>query len=166
MAYWSYAVTKTLFYRLSVVQIRIPPLRERREDIQVLARHFVEKYSKQITRRVTKISPEAELLLNNYNWPGNVRELRNTIERAMILGSGDVITAGQLPEQVVANGHRNTQPAPLYQVPGNGLTLADLEKQMVEQALEITSGNQVRAARLLGIRRDAFRNRMKKYGLL
>ena len=155
-----------LFYRLSGIQIHVPPLRERREDIPLLACHFVEKYANEMRRPVPTISPEALLLLTNYSWPGNVRELRNTIERALILGQGDVIEAEQLPKEVTATALAEPEPELSFHIPQTGLRLTDLEKKLVEEALELAEGNQVQAARLLGISRDAFRNRLKKHGLL
>ena len=155
-----------LFYRLSGIQIHVPPLRERREDIPLLACHFVEKYANEMRRPVPTIAPEALLLLTNYSWPGNVRELRNTIERALILGQGDVIEAEQLPKEVTATALAEPEPELSFHIPQTGLRLTDLEKKLVEEALELAEGNQVQAARLLGISRDAFRNRLKKHGLL
>jgi DNA-binding NtrC family response regulator len=155
-----------LFYRLSGIEIHVPPLRERKEDISLLARHFVEKYARELRRPVPVIAPEALLLLTNYSWPGNVRELRNTIERAVILGHGNVITPEQLPKEFAAMALSEPQPAASFHIPQAGLRLADLEKKLVEEALQLSDGNQVHAARLLGISRDAFRNRLKKHGLL
>ena len=155
-----------LFYRLSVVQIQIPPLRERVEDIPLLAKYFVEKYSAQFKRRVTKISPEAELLLRNYAWPGNVRELRNAMERAVLLGNGETITADNLSGEIALGPIKKDEEPLFLEMPESGLSLSNLESQLVKQALELAQGNQVRAARLLGISRDAFRNRLKKFGLL
>jgi DNA-binding NtrC family response regulator len=155
-----------LFYRLSAIQVRVPALRERKEDIPLLARYFVEKYARELRRPVPALSPEAELLLTKYNWPGNVRELRNSIERAVILGQGTTITPEQLPKELTASMEREPNPSLSIQIPETGVRLTDLEKKLVEQALVLAEGNQVRAARLLGISRDAFRNRMKKHGLL
>ncbi len=160
------AFREDLYYRLKVVPIVIPPLRERPEDILPLARYFVDRYNREFRRKVTRISPEAEALLLNYPWPGNVRELRNAIERAMILGSGDVITPDLLPKEIVAGPQTRDEEPLAFQVPRGGVSLRALEKELVKQALELAGGNQVRAARLLGISRDAFRNRMKKYGML
>jgi two-component system NtrC family response regulator len=155
-----------LFYRLSGIQIHVPPLRERKDDIPLLVRHFVEKYASELRRPVPVIAPEALLLLTNYSWPGNVRELRNTIERAVILGHGNVITAEQLPKEVTATSIAESRPEEAFHIPQTGLRLTDLEKKLVEEALDLAEGNQVQAARLLGISRDAFRNRLKKHGLL
>lgn len=155
-----------LFYRLSVVQIQVPSLRERAEDIPLLTAHFMEKCAREIGRGVTKISPEAERLLASYTWPGNIRELRNAIERAIIFASGDTITPDHLSKEIAGKARKDC-PKPLsFQIPEDGLSLQLVEKQLVGQALALASGNQVRAARLLGISRDAFRNRLKKHGML
>jgi transcriptional regulator with PAS, ATPase and Fis domain len=155
-----------LFYRLCAIQIQVPSLRDRKEDIPLLARHFIEKYARELRRPVPVISPEAEELLTSYHWPGNVRELRNTIERAVILGHGDTITTEQLPKEMTEGRGTVPEPTLAIRIPETGLRLIDLEKTLVEQALALTEGNQVKAAHLLGISRDAFRNRMKKHGLL
>lgn len=155
-----------LYYRLKVFPISIPPLRERPEDILPLAEWFTDRYNREFRRGVTRISPEAEALLVDYRWPGNVRELRNAIERAMILGSGEVIMPEQLPREIMAELQRGVVDATPIQIPRGGVPLKALEKELVKQALEQARGNQVRAARLLDISRDALRNRMKKYGML
>ena len=155
-----------LYYRLKVFPIVIPPLRERPEDILPLAKYFMDRYNREFRRHVTTISPEAEALLHNYHWPGNVRELRNAIERAMILGSGEVIMLQQLPKEITADPQKGGVNATHIQIPKGGVALKALEKELVKQALEQAGGNQVRAARLLGLSRDALRNRMKKYEML
>jgi two-component system NtrC family response regulator len=160
------SLRQDLFYRLSAIQIHVPPLRERKEDIPLLAAHFIEKYAIELRRPAPTISPEASLLLTQYSWPGNVRELRNTIERAMILGHGHMITVEQLPKEITTFAAQEPENSLSFQLPETGLRLTTLEKQLVEQALDSTRGNQVQAARMLGISRDAFRNRMKKHGLL
>jgi DNA-binding NtrC family response regulator len=136
------------------------------EDIPVLAKYFVDKYSREYRKNVTKISPETEALLVNYNWPGNIRELRNTIERAVILGSGDTIVPDQLPKEITVGLHKKDETPWALQIPQGGLCLKTLERELVRQALERAAGNQIRAAHLLGISRDAFRGRLKKYGML
>jgi DNA-binding NtrC family response regulator len=155
-----------LYYRLKVVPIFIPPLRERPEDVLPLAKYFLDRYKREFRRHVTGLSPEAEALLRKYHWPGNVRELRNAIERAMILGSGDVITPDHLPKEIVTGPQLGDAERFTIRIPRGGVPLKDLEKEMVKQALELAGGNQVHAARLIGISRDALRNRMKKYGML
>jgi two-component system NtrC family response regulator len=159
------AFRQDLFYRLNAIQIHVPPLRERKEDIPLLAKHFAETYAIELRRPLPIIAPEAQLLLTNYCWPGNIRELRNTIERAVILGHGNSITAEQLPRELVTTSQRETRHASSFQLTRSGIRLPELEKHLVEQALDLASGNQVRAARLLGISRDALRNRMKKHGI-
>jgi DNA-binding NtrC family response regulator len=160
------AFREDLFYRLSAIQIHVPPLRERREDIALLVAHFIEKYAGELRRPAPTIAPEALQLLTQHAWPGNVRELRNTIERAMILGHGNVITVGQLPNEFAIHAAQEPEAGPSFKLPETGFRLTALERRLVEQALDSTKGNQVQAARMLGISRDAFRNRMKKHGLL
>ena len=160
------SIREDLFYRLSAIEIHIPPLRERKEDIALLAAHFIEKYASELRRPAPTISPEALQLLTQYSWPGNVRELRNTIERALILGHGNVVTVEHLPKELTASATQEPESGLSFQLPETGFRLTALEKQLVEQALDSTKGNQVQAARMLGISRDAFRNRMKKHGLL
>ncbi len=155
-----------LFYRLSAIEIHIPPLRERKEDIALLAAHFIEKYASELRRPAPTISPEALQLLTQYPWPGNVRELSNTIERALILGHGNIVTVENLPKELTAGATQEPESGLSFQLPETGFRLTALEKRLVEQALDSTKGNQVQAARMLGISRDAFRNRMKKHGLL
>ncbi len=135
-----------LFYRLNVVSLSMPPLRDRREDIPVLANHFIQKFSRKAsTRRVRGISSRARLLLENYPWPGNIRELENVIERAVVLGSGDLIMPEDLPETLleVAPG---TIPLDEYHSGVN-----EARRQIVLRALEKTKGNMTQAAHLLGI---------------
>jgi two-component system NtrC family response regulator len=160
------SIREDLFYRLSAIEIHIPPLRERKEDIALLAAHFIEKYANELRRPAPTISPETLQLLTQYSWPGNVRELRNTIERALILGHGNVVTVEHLPKELTASATQEPESGLSFQLPETGFRLTALEKQLVEQALDSTKGNQVQAARMLGISRDAFRNRMKKHGLL
>jgi DNA-binding NtrC family response regulator len=155
-----------LFYRLKVFPILIPPLRDRPGDILLLANYFVALYNKEFRKHVTGISPEGEALLMKYPWPGNIRELRNTIERAMILGSGEVIMPEHLPKEITTGPQKEDAEPASFQIPKGGVDLKNLEKDLVEQALNQANGNQVHAARLLGISRDALRNRMKKYGML
>jgi DNA-binding NtrC family response regulator len=120
-------------------------------------------------REPVELHPEAQAQLLRYSWPGNVRELRNVLERALILAPGRELTIEHLPmelgEQPADRAVEGGKPASVS-LPSEGLRLEDLERDLVRQALEATEGNQVRAARLLGISRDALRNRMKKFGLL
>jgi DNA-binding NtrC family response regulator len=153
-----------LYYRLSVIQIDIPPLREREDDIRVLAEHFVSSFRDRLKKTIDRISPEALAAFRRYEWPGNVRELRNVIERAMILEDGNEITTRYLPRGVAseARGTGVSLPADHMRLPPDGISLEDVEMSLVRQALELSGGNQTRAAELLNISRDQLRYRMKK----
>ena len=158
-----------LYYRLKVFPIRIAPLRERPEDILPLAKGFITRFTREMRRPAMDLYPDTQECLQKYPWPGNVRELRNVVERAMILASGDVLRVEHLPAEIGAGlMERESPPAKpsTMPLPGDGLRLEEVERDLVRQALEATQGNQVRAARLLGISRDALRNRMKKFGFL
>jgi transcriptional regulator with PAS, ATPase and Fis domain len=153
-----------LYYRLNVIQIAIPPLRERREDILPLANDFVELHNHRLRRNIAGISPEASRYLTAYDWPGNVRELRNTIERAVLLEDGAVLQPASLAMQdsgpVVAEAATAAADSAL-----EGLSLDDAEKLLLKRALEKTRGNQSQAARLLNISRDALRYKIRKFNL-
>ena len=160
---------KDLYYRLKVFPIHLPPLREHPEDILPLAMHFLARFNREMRREVTGIHPDAQACLTGYPWPGNTRELRNVLERGMILASGDVLHCEHLlPE--IGPLPLEAQPTPPkaapVALPMEGLRLEEVERDLVRQALGATEGNQVRAARLLGISRDALRTRMKKFGFL
>ena len=135
-----------LYYRLNVVSLTMPPLRERREDIPLLSSYFAAKHSKKFKRRVTGISPEARNCLLNYNWPGNVRELENTIERAVVLGSTELIRPEDLPETVLETATTQGMSSLKYQERIN-----ELKKKYILEALDQTSGNYTEAAKLLGM---------------
>lgn len=150
-----------LYYRLNVFQIHMPPLRERKEDIPLLARHFVEKFRP--TYLVGKISPEAMELLVRYHWPGNIRELQNVIERAAIICQGNEILPEHLPKELLA-AQKPSLGAIIY-FPDQGICLEEVEKELILKALEKTGGNQTKAAQLLGITRSALLYRSQKYGI-
>jgi transcriptional regulator with PAS, ATPase and Fis domain len=155
-----------LFYRLSVIQIDIPPLRERGDDVSVLAEHYISSFRKRLRKNIDGIAPEALAAFRSYEWPGNVRELRNVIERAMILEDGDMITAKYLPRGLTLESRTGsaTQSMPPEQIrlPAKGLSLEEVEMSLVRQALDRSGGNQTKAAALLDISRDQLRYRMKK----
>ena len=157
-----------LFYRLSVIQIDIPPLRERGDDIRILAEHYMSSFRSRLRKNITKIAPDALAIFRRYEWPGNVRELRNVIERAMILEDGDEITSKYLPRGLASEsrvgGEFRGEPVSGGQIrlPADGLSLDEVEMSLVRQALEQSNGNQTRAAELLHISRDQLRYRMKK----
>jgi len=163
-----------LYYRLKVIPIFIPPLRERKEDIIPLAMHYMKLFNKEFKKNVKGISPEAEKLLIDYPWHGNTRELKNVIERICILEDTDIIYPEHIPSEIVDYaGSSQTEPEAaaeeektMLNIPPEGLSLKNVEKDLVIKALQMVNGNQTRAARLLGISRDALRYKMQKFGLL
>jgi two-component system, NtrC family, response regulator HydG len=135
-----------LYYRLNVVSLTIPPLRERREDIPVLATYFAARYSAKIRRRIVGIAPEAEALMTQYHWPGNVRELQNVIERAVVLGSGDYIVPEDLPEAILEN-----EPPASGALAGYHNAVRRVKRGLIIKAVEQAGGNYEEAARVLGL---------------
>jgi two-component system response regulator AtoC len=153
---------KDLYYRLKVMVIEMPPLRERREDILLLANMFIEENNKELGKSVMGISGAAREYLINYEWPGNVRELKNIIERAMILSNGNEILPDHLPielrkSQLDDIGDRTSDVA--------DLTLETIEKKHIKDVLMMMDGNKSRAARMLGISRSTLREKLKKYAI-
>ena len=156
-----------LYYRLQVIPIFLPPLRERREDIIPLAAHFIEVYNKDFNKKVQGIAAMAERLMHDYNWPGNVRELKNVIERAIILGNDETLLLEHLPLEIVAKASpQGGAPMSAFRLPPEGIDIEEVEKELIRQALEITEWNQSKAAKKLRLGIDAFRYRMKKFGYL
>jgi len=143
-----------LYYRLNVISITIPPLRERKEDIPLLARHFLTKYTTLHGKRVRGISPYVMDRLSRYEWPGNVRELENAIERAIILSNGETILFEDLPPYL--------QPS-LSREESSSSSLEEVEKKLILNTLRAVKGNQTRAAELLGIHRNTLRRKLKRY---
>ena len=159
-----------LFFRLSTFYLHVPPLRERQEDIPVLARYFLDRLALRYSRKgIEGFSPEAEKLLLSYRWPGNIRELRNLIERLVVLESADEIRPEHLPNWLtgIAGPAAHAAPAANGKValPAQGISLDDLEKDLIIQALERTRHNKAQAAKLLNLSYDAFRYQVKKFGL-
>jgi two-component system response regulator AtoC len=154
-----------LFYRINIVALHIPALRERREDILPLAKYFVQKYNEDFHKTVEKISKEVEQFLVGYDWPGNVRELRNVIERAMILGDGDTLLMEHLPIDILGQTGQHGGAMKGLRIPPEGISMERVEEALVRQALEMTGGNQTKAAKLLDISRDSLRYRMQKFGI-
>ena len=148
-----------LFYRLQVMPIHLPALRERRGDIPLLASFFIDRFNREFRKRVRGLSPAATELLEQYTWPGNVRELRNAIERAMLL-----IDRDHLEPDDFTTLTRTVTPAQ-FRLPAEGVNLEEVERQLLIQALERAGGNQTQAAQLLGINRDQVRYRIEKFGL-
>jgi PAS domain S-box-containing protein len=159
------AFRQDLYFRLNVIQIVIPPLRERREDILALTRFFIEHYNRKFKRSIEGVSDEAARLLLVHDWPGNVRELRNAIERAMILEESALISPTSLP--ITVSRPDSDAPGPIVTpyIAGDGMSLEDNERSLLSRALDKTSGNQTQAARLLRITRDTLRYKMKKFNL-
>jgi two-component system, NtrC family, response regulator AtoC len=155
-----------LYYRLQVIPIFLPSLRERKEDILVLANHFIEMYTKEFNKPTKGISAMAEKLLVEYNWPGNIRELKNVIERAIILGNDDNLLLENLPLEIVAKASQMTVPMATFKLPPEGIDIEEVERELIKQSLEITDWNQSKAAKKLNLGIDAFRYRMKKFGFL
>lgn len=154
-----------LFYRLSVFEIHLPPLRERPEDVLLLTERFLEDLSRNVGRPAPGISREARELLLAYSWPGNVRELRNALERAVILSEGGLVQAEHLPIAVARSSNARVASAAAIELPSTGLDLDALEKTLVTQALERAKNNRSRAARLLGLTRAQLYTRLERYGL-
>ena len=148
-----------LHYRLNTFHIQIPPLRERKEDIPLLVEYFLEQFCQSFGRSPLAIEREAMDLLQVYDWPGNVRELRNTIERLVLKCRGQRISAQEVPPEIAMAGRKKAKDAV------SELDMVEHEKRLIVEALNKTGGNQVRAARLLGITRNTLRYRMKKYGI-
>jgi two-component system response regulator PilR (NtrC family) len=157
-----------LFYRLNVIQIKIPPLREKREDIPFLTTHFLKKYSEELNKNMSTISPEALRILLNYDYPGNVRELQNIIERAVALESTQELTAQNLSSYLDEQLPLKKRPLDL-EIPNEGIDLEkvveDLERTLLLKALEKTKGIKKKAADLLHINFRSMRYRLEKYGL-
>lgn len=155
-----------LYYRIQVIPVFLPPLRERKEDILVLARHFIDHFNREFGKQVKGISPMAEKFLSDYHWPGNIRELKNVIERAIILESDEILMLDHLPHEMVAKaGGSGSGPLNLT-IPPEGIDIEDVERELIRQSLEISEGNQSKAAKKLNLGIDAFRYRMKKFGFL
>jgi two-component system response regulator AtoC len=173
-----------LYYRLAIISIYIPPLRERREDFMPLVDFFIDHYNRKFRKSVRGLADETRRLMMNYDWPGNVRELKNAIERAMILEEEPVLRPMYMPFSVVqphsgvtafehtSSPHGGGQPLaegrwlPPLSIPEGGTSLEEVERALVELALRQAGGNQTHAARLLDISRDALRYKMKKFGLM
>jgi DNA-binding NtrC family response regulator len=160
-----------LYYRLAMVEIHAPSLADRKEDVPLLIRHFMERFSQQYGKPIRGITPRARLALERYQWPGNVRELENAIGHACMMAEGDEIDVADLPATLhgdppgpTGNGASPLAAAPIAEE--SDASLAEHERQLVSNALERAKGNQSLAARALGIGRDALRYKMKKYGLL
>ncbi|NNF29657.1 MAG: sigma-54-dependent Fis family transcriptional regulator [Gemmatimonadetes bacterium] len=151
-----------LFYRLNVIPVVIPPLRERPEDIMPLATHFIDRLCDEMSVPRRSLSPGAHQALEAYSWPGNAREMRNLIERVLLLSDAEVIAKSDLPPELVGSEDEGER---TFVLPPDGVSLDQMEKEMIFQALERSRGNKSQSARLLGISRDTLRYRLVKHGL-
>lgn len=161
------AFRQDLYFRLNVIHIQIPPLRDRPADILPLAMFFLDHYNNKFKRQLQGFTPDAEVLLLRHDWPGNVREVRNAVERAMILEDSSYITPESLPLTLTEHDDAAMAATATGQeaFPEGGVSLQDTERQLLVRALEKTNGNQTQAARLLRITRDTLRYKMKKFNL-
>ncbi len=149
-----------LYYRLNVMQVQLPPLREHGSDIPLLLSFYIDQFNREFRKQVRGASAEALELLRGYSWPGNVRELRNAVERAMLLADGEWLEPAHFP---IAVSRRTT--AGSYDLPDEGVSLEQVERNLVIQALTRTGWNHTKAAALLGLNRDQIRYRIEKFGL-
>ncbi|MEK7238314.1 MAG: sigma-54 dependent transcriptional regulator [Nitrospirota bacterium] len=156
-----------LYYRLKVIPIYMPRLSGRKEDILLLIKHFIKVFSRELKKNPKEISPNTKEILMNYSWPGNVRELKNVIERVFILEEGDGILPEHLPKEITVTDVRSDEGGKsAFTLPYEGVSLENIEKDFIRQALQIADGNQTKAAKLLRLSRYALRYRMQKFDLL
>jgi DNA-binding NtrC family response regulator len=155
---------KDLFYRLNVVQLQLPALRDRKSDIPLLAEHFLDYFADINNLNPTKFTNSALDAMHDYHWPGNVRELRNVCERVSILFPGKSVGAKNLPTDITTR--TKDSPQTFLQLPEDGISLEFLESTYIEQALNRTRFNKAKSAKLLGISRDALVYRMNKYNIV
>lgn len=152
-----------LYYRINVLSIDVPPLRERRDDIPVLIDYFLKKHTKNTSRLITGLTPETRKLMVDYSWPGNVRQLESAIERAILLAEGDKITLEDLPTEV----RQDVGPASegMFKLPAEGINFEDVERNLITQAMEQTDYNITKAAKLLGLTFRTLQYRLEKFGI-
>lgn len=155
-----------LFFRLDVIALQVPALRERKGDVPLLVDHFLARFAEQHSREVPGIAGDAMERLENHAWPGNVRELRNVVERLVLLGPADVVRVEDLPSDIRWGRSRRGKEGCPFELPEEGVELDAVERGLIEQALERTEGNQSAAARLLGLTRYQLRYRVEKHGLV
>ncbi len=158
-----------LYYRLNVIRLRLPPLREREEDIPLLMDHFMKKFAAEQGKNIKKVSSLVMRVLCNYHYPGNIRELENIIERCVTLEQSDQLTAENLPPKLIEGTRETPSPLTETQIPHDGIdlnhTLDNVERDLINRALGLTGGNRSRAARLLGISFRSLRYRLVKLGM-
>jgi DNA-binding NtrC family response regulator len=156
-----------LFFRLNSFALDLPPLRERGDDVLILVRHFFDRFSARYGRKPPgEFSPEVKRLLCAYEWPGNIRELRNTVERIVVLQGGEEVLPDHLPKEIVGGVSESTSARDaLISIPDEGLSLEEVEKSLIVQALKKAGGNKTQAAKLLDVTYDTLRYQIKKFGL-
>ncbi len=156
-----------LYYRLQVIQLNIPPLRERREDIPLLAAHFIESSASEHTRPSREMCSEVIEALKSYSWPGNVRELKNTIDRLIILGQVPKISLNELPTYMVQQSSPSQEISGnlLKELPPGGATLQDVQSELIQKTLQLFDGNRTFAAKAMGISRKSLWERIERFGL-
>ena len=152
-----------LYYRINVLSIDVPPLRERREDMPVLIDYFLKKHTKNASRLISGLTPETKKLMNEYSWPGNVRQLESAIERAILLSEGDLITTEDLPTEVRQDVGPASEGA--FKLPSEGINFEDVERNLITQAMEQTDYNITKAAKLLGLTFRTLQYRLEKFGI-
>lgn len=152
-----------LYYRINVLSIDVPPLRERREDIPVLIDYFLKKHTKNASRPISGLTPDTKKLMNEYSWPGNVRQLESAIERAILLSEGDLITTEDLPTEVRQDVGPASEGA--FKLPSEGINFEDVERNLITQAMEQTDYNITKAAKLLGLTFRTLQYRLEKFGI-
>ncbi len=152
-----------LYYRINVLSIDVPPLRERRDDIPVLIDHFLKKHTRNTSRLVKGLNPEAKRMMNDYGWPGNVRQLESAIERAILLCEGDVITPEDLPTELHQESRGTSAGA--FKLPPEGISFEEVEKNLILQAMDQTDYNITKAAKLLGLTFRTLQYRLEKFGI-
>ena len=160
-----------LYYRLNVIPIEAPPLRERQDDVDLLVKHFIGKFTNFKNKQITGVSPEVLSCLRRYRWPGNVRELENVIERMVILSMADELTLEDLPERILAgDGGTSVAKQQIGEIPAEGFvlskTVADFEKKLILQALDQTGWIKNRAAKLLNVNRTTLIEKLKRYEII
>jgi transcriptional regulator with PAS, ATPase and Fis domain len=156
-----------LYYRLNVLSIDIPPLRERRTDIPVLMEYFLKKHTRGSDRKVT-IAPDAKKLLLDYSYPGNVRQLESALERAILLSENDTVTLDDLPPEMIqsrsAGGAVSASGSDLFKLPPDGVNFEDVERSLIMQAMDRTDNNITKSAKLLGLTFRTLQYRLEKFG--
>jgi DNA-binding NtrC family response regulator len=152
-----------LYYRINVLSIDVPPLRERRDDIPVLINHFLNKYTRNTARLCNGLTPETRRVMHEYSWPGNVRQLESAVERALLLCEGPMIDVEDLPLEI----RQETRPAPAgaFRLPPEGISFEDVERDLIIQAMEQTDYNITKAAKLLGLTFRTLQYRLEKFGI-